>query len=104
MQKAKLNIGLEIAKFFYTLLVGGMIFLFFCLSLDSFCWIVAGGWNTFLGAWPIFSGTVSVLVYGSWGAVLFLLACYGLICRIVLWDSIPTLLEFLLKPQSENAV
>lgn len=98
------NIWLEAGKFIYAFLLGGMVFLFFCLFLDAFTWVFAGGWNTFMGPWPIFGGTVGVLIYGDWLPVLFLLICFGTICRIVLGKNIPSLLEFLLKPEEENIV
>jgi hypothetical protein len=89
----------EAIKFLYVLLVAGMVFLFFCLLLDLFGWAVGGGWNPLLGSWPIFSGTVSAVVYGSMGTVLALLLGVGAIARIILWDRVPVMLDFLGQPQ-----
>lgn len=91
---------LETLKFFYGLLVGSLVFLFFCLLLDVFCYLLVGGWNAFLGDWPIFSGTVSSMLYGSWTAVAFLLLTYGIICRLVMGKDVPMVLDFLVKPEA----
>jgi hypothetical protein len=93
------RIVLESMKFVYGLFVGGIVFLFFCLLLDVFAWIVGGGWNPLLGSWPIFSGTVAAVVYGGWGIVLCLLMGVGTIARIILWDRTPVFLEFVVQQE-----
>ncbi len=95
---------LEISKCVYAMLVATMVCLFFCLLLDLLGYVVGGGWNVLLGAWPIFSGTVSAVVYGSWGTVLCLLLGLGLIARIILWDSTPSLLTLFWQQDGEESV
>ena len=88
----------ECLKALYGLVVGGMVFLFFCLMLDVFGVVVAGGWNPLLGSWPIFSGTVGALLYGSWGAVLSLVVGVGAVARIILWDRNPSVIAMMMQP------
>lgn len=92
------QIVLEILKTMYSFVMAGFVFLFFCLLLDVFGWAVAGGWNPLLGSWPIFSGTVAAVVYGSWGTVLCLGVGVALIARIILWDRTPLLIEIWMQP------
>lgn len=96
-----MNWGLEIGKWIYVLVVSTVVFLFFCLFLDLFC-LVFFGWNPLLGAWPIFSGTISLLVYGNPVMVLVLVAALASIARIMLGERIPYLLASLLSSSEEN--
>ncbi len=91
---------LEVMKFLYVLIVGSMVFLFFCLLLDGYCWLVASGWNPLLGSWPIFSGTVASVVYGKWGTTMCLIIGMGSVARIILWDRRPVILDFLVQPSA----
>lgn len=98
------RIVLEVVKCAYAMLVASMVCLFFCLLLDLLGFVAGGGWNVLLGAWPIFSGTVAAVVYGSWGTVLCLLIGLGVIARIILWDSMPSLLQLWWQPDEEESV
>lgn len=92
------KLGLETAKFIYGLVVGCMVFLFFCLLLDIFCWAVAGGWNPLLVSWPIFSGSVSSVAYGHLGTTVSLVLGMGVVARIILWDRLPVILDIWRQP------
>jgi hypothetical protein len=94
------RVALEAIKFLYSLLVGGIVFLFFCLLLDLFGWVAGGGWNPLLGSWPIFSGTVASVVFGDFVTVSALLLSMGGIARIILWDREPLVLDFLTQPRT----
>lgn len=91
------KILLEIAKWIYGLLVGGMLFLFFCLLLDAVTYWIGSGWNPMLGEWPIFSGTVAAVTYSNAGTVLSLLLGLASIARLVIWDRVPGILDLLVK-------
>ena len=95
---------LECLKWVYAMAVAAMVCLFFCLLLDVLGYVVGGGWNVLMGAWPIFSGTVAAVVYGSWGTVLCLLVGFASIARIILWDSTPSLLQVLWQQDGEESV
>jgi hypothetical protein len=95
---------LEISKWLYGILVGGVICLFLCLLLDVFGYWVGGGWNVLLGAWPVFTSTIAAVLYGSWGTILCLLIGFAVIARIILWDSTPTVLLALWQQDEEESV
>ena len=96
-----MNLGIEIGKWVYVFIVSTVVFLFFCLFLDLFC-LVFFGWNPLLGAWPIFSGTISLLVYGNPAMVLILVLALTSIARIMLGDRIPLLLGNLFSTSEKN--
>jgi hypothetical protein len=91
---------IETIKWLYVMLMAFFFVLFCCLVLDVFSYFVAGGWNTFLGAWPIFSGTVSAFVYGSWSTVLCLGLSITVIARIILWERTPFWMQALLDAEA----
>lgn len=84
----------------YVLLVSIVLFLFFGLMLDVFCFLAFGGWNPLLGSWPIFSGTVSSAFYSSGGSVISLIIGFSLMARVILGQNIPTVLLFLVPNQN----
>ena len=88
---------LEVCKWIYGALIGATIFLFFCLCLDGFSYWVCSGWNPLLGQWPIFSGTRSVVFYGDRLTLIVLLVGFFGIARLVIWDRVPVMLQFLVK-------
>jgi hypothetical protein len=88
---------LEFGKWVYGLVMAGMLFLFFCLLLDLFSYWIASGWNPMLGQWPVFSGTVAALGYGSPATVICLLFAAAAIARLMMWDRIPGLLQLAVK-------
>lgn len=88
---------LELGKWIYGLLVAGMLFLFFCLLLDLFSYWIASGWNPMLGQWPVFSGTVAALGYGSPATVICLVGACAAIARLIIWDRVPGLLQWAVK-------
>ena len=88
---------MEVAKWIYGLIVGGMVFLFFCLTLDLFCFWIGSGWNPLLGAWPIFAGTVSAVFYSDFVTCILLLLGLAVIARLVIWDRIPGILAMWMK-------
>lgn len=92
-----MNWGLEIAKLLYVTIVGVVLFLFFSLFLDVFCFAVGGGWQPLLGKWPVFGGTVSAAFYSPPGAVISLLLGFGIMARVILGDKTPAMLDFLDK-------
>jgi hypothetical protein len=98
------RIVLEVIKFVYVLIVASMVFLFFCLLLDLFTLLVGGGWNPLLGSWPIFSGTVSAVVYGGFWTVASLVLGVGVVGRVILWDRHPVMLDFLGQPDDRDFV
>ena len=61
----RFHFGLELGRYLVFTVVGVVLFLFFTLFLDVVSLVIGGGWNPLLGEWPIFSGTVSAVVYGS---------------------------------------
>ena len=89
-------------KWIYAFSVAAVMFLFFCLLLDLFCYGVYGGWRPLLGKWPIFSGTVSSVVYAPIGLVIFLVVCLAGIARIVMGRSVPEFLLFGGKEATES--
>lgn len=97
-----MSIQVEILKWLYLLLLSSVLFLFFCLILDSFCYLVGGGWQPLLGHWPIFSGSISLLYFGSFWKVAFLL--FGLIgtARIMLGKRVPALIQLFLNQNAEE--
>ncbi|MEM7037371.1 MAG: hypothetical protein AAF570_10350 [Bacteroidota bacterium] len=99
-EKKGIHWSLEIAKFGYVTVVSLVLFLFFCLMLDMFCWLFFGGWDPLLGKWPIFSGTMSAAFYAPFGSVLSLLIGLGIMARVMLGEKTPTVLEFMLKSES----
>ncbi len=85
--------GLEIAKWLYGLVVSSVIFLFFCLFLDAFCYLIGGGWQPLLGQWPIFSGSISILYFGDpWKVIILILGISGL-ARIIIGKKVPDLID-----------
>ena len=90
----------ELAKWIYGLLIGGMLFLFFCLVLDGISYWIGSGWNPLLGEWPIFSGTVAAIGYGNGWTVGSLLLGVAGISRLLIWDKVPGLLAVWMKPQA----
>lgn len=86
------NIGREIIKWLYVFTVAAVMFLFFCLFLDVFSYVFLGGWRPLIGKWPIFSGTVSSIIYGPPFLVAFLLIGLAGIGRITLGNDVPGIL------------
>lgn len=72
------------------------MFLFLCLILDSFCFMVGGGWQPLLGNWPIFSGTISLVYFGSTWKVIFLILGLVGTARIMLGARLPTVIKLML--------
>lgn len=89
--------GIEIAKWGYTLIVSMVMFLFFCLFLDLFCFLAFGGWQPLLGNWPIFSGSVSLVFFGDPWKVLILIFGLAGTARIMLGSRMPGLLEMIFQ-------
>jgi hypothetical protein len=96
-ERKKVNWPLEIGKFSYALLMSIVLFLFFTLLLDAFCLLAFGSWNSLLGSWPIFSGTVNSAFYSPWAHVLSLVMGQGIMARIILGGRTPYILSFLEK-------
>ena len=94
--------GKEILKWIYAFAVAAVMFLFFCLLLDLFCYAVYGGWRPLLGKWPIFSGTVSSVIYAPVGLVIFLVVCLAGISRIVMGNNVPEVLLLGGKGKTES--
>ncbi len=90
----------ELAKWIYGLLMGGMLFLFFCLVLDGISYWIGSGWNPLLGEWPIFSGTVAAISYSNGWIVSTLLLGVAGIARLLIWDKVPGILAVWMKPQA----
>jgi hypothetical protein len=89
------KVVLEVCKWLYGFINFCNFFLFFCLILDVVCYLIGGGWNPLLGQWPVFSGTLSAVVYSDWFTVVFLLLGVAVIARLVIWDRTPGLLRFI---------
>jgi len=95
-----LAVQLEIFKWLYLFLMSAVLFLFFCLILDSFCYLVGGGWQPLLGHWPIFSGSISLLYFGSfWKVACLLLGLVGT-ARIMLGKRVPMLIQMVFSEES----
>ncbi len=79
------------------MVVATVLFLFFCLFLDAFCWICFGGWQPLLGQWPIFSGSVSLAYFGeNWKVIILGLGLAGT-ARIILGKKVPWLVAYLFE-------
>lgn len=102
MSKApyRFHLGLEIGRYLVFTTVGVVLFLFFTLFLDVVGLFIGGGWNPLLGDWPIFSGTVSAMVYGSKASVITLILSFGVIARLVAGPVTPSIIAFL-EPKAE---
>lgn len=98
----QINWPLEIAKFLYVTVLSLVLFFFFSLLLDTFCFLAFGGWNPLLGKWPIFTGTVSAGFYSPLGSVISLLLGLGTMARVILDDRVPIALEFLVSKDEEG--
>lgn len=94
--------GLELGRYIVFTTVGVVLFLFFTLFLDVVGLLIGGGWNPLLGEWPIFSGTVSAMVYGSKASVITLILSFGLIARLVAGPVTPSIIAFL-EPREDTA-
>ena len=88
---------LEIAKWIYGLVMGSMLFLFFCLVLDAVCYWIGSGWNPLLGSWPIFAGTVGAVLYNDVATVVLLVAGLAVIGRLIIWDRVPPIVAMWMK-------
>jgi hypothetical protein len=99
----RFHLGLELGRYLVFTVVGVVLFLFFTLFLDVVSLVIGGGWNPLLGEWPIFSGTVSAVVYGSKASVVTLILSFGLICRLVAGPVTPVVIAFL-QPKTTDQV
>jgi hypothetical protein len=94
-QPYRFHAGLEVGRFVVFMVVGVVLFLFFTLLLDLVGLVVGGGWNPLLGDWPIFSGTVSAMLYSAKGSVIILLLSFGVLMRLLIGPVTPSILSFL---------
>lgn len=94
-ERYRFHLGLELGRYVVFSTVGVVLFLFFTLFLDVVGLLIGGGWNPLLGDWPIFSGTVSAMVYGSKASVITLVLSFGLIARLVAGPVTPSIIAFL---------
>jgi hypothetical protein len=94
-EKHRFHLPLEMGRFVVFTTVAVVMFLFFTLLLDVVGLVLGGGWNPLLGDWPIFSGTVSAVVYSSKLSVAALLVSLGLIARLVAGPETPGIIAFL---------
>ena len=71
------------------MIIAMVLFLFFCLFLDAFCFLFLGGWQPLVGKWPIFSGSISLFFYADPWKVLILVLGMGGLARILIGKSVP---------------
>ena len=84
--------------------VSVIVFLFFCLFLDLFCFLAFGGWNPLLGNWPVFKGTVSILPYDDpWKVLILVLGLAG-IARILIGKITPGLITMMFQKEEAAAL